>query len=143
MGRRFIPLKRKHIKVGLPVLALIVGAYWVLINLPMAWGSPELHRGWEQPALSLVGWRYSVSYSCERGRRRRERQGAMTAMAKALVGGRFNHFLAWNHDDAIRFALSVEPDCRIYRLNHLTSRWFRGRYQRRYYQAYRVIGPEA
>ena len=141
--RQIMRLKRKHIRVGLPTALLLIGAIWGYSTLPVAWGNPELHRGWTQPALSLVGKRYSVSFKCERGNRRNERPGTSTMMVKSFLGSRFNHFLAWNHDDAILFAASVEPDCKILRLSHLTRRWWWGsRYKTRRYNAHPVIGPE-
>ncbi len=142
MSRRFMRLKRKHIRIGLPAALLLISALWGYSTLPVAWGNPELHRGWIQPALSLVGKRYSVSFECERGNRRNKRPGVSTMMAKGFLGTRFNHFLAWNHDDAIVFAASVEPDCKIFRLNHLTRRWWGGRYRHRRYVPHPVIGPE-
>ena len=63
-------------------------------------------------------------------------------MVKGFIGTRFNHFLAWNRDDAIAFSASVEPDCKIFRLNHLTRRWWGGRYRHRRYVPHPVIGPE-
>ena len=54
MARRFTRLNRRQIRIGFPAALLLVAALWGYSALPVAWGNPELHRGWEQPALLLV-----------------------------------------------------------------------------------------
>ena len=141
LERRCGRLRRKRSKKcripigGLGVAAVAI-ALFVVFSSPIAMEDPAFHRGLQHPALRLFGERYEVAYICPPGASRLGASAHGALVQLPSEGTRYYHYLAWNHDDAIRFSASIEPACRIARLVHVRRRWFR-----RYPDRNPVVGP--
>ena len=136
-GWRSVKSRRRRIKVGAVEIIAVVAAVFLIISSPLAMGDAAFHRGVQQPGLKLFGQRYEVAYRCPPGVMRRHTAIPGQAPETLYVGARYFHYLAWDHEDAIRFAASLEPRCRVSRLYLVKRPWFG-----RYIDRQMIVGPE-
>ncbi len=129
--------RRRRIRVGAVEIIAVVTAIFLVISSPLAMGDAAFHRGIQQPGLKLFGQRYEVAYRCPPGAKRRHTAIPGEAPERFYVGARYFHYLAWDHEDAIRFAAALEPQCRVSRLYLVKRPWFG-----RYIDRQMVVGPE-
>lgn len=110
----------RYIKVSAPVGIALIAAIVLIFHF---WKPPDFYRGFWTEARGLVGLArdYRAYYTdCTDGRDLRP------------FGFFVRKFVANDDADAVAFARSAAPACRLYMLQYKPRRYFEGRWSRSY-----------